>query len=70
MKCYKCNETDPSQLSVKRRQRGQVLYVCRSCRRAAYTPHTKPREDYVHIDPKVWAQKAAESHKRILLKYS
>lgn len=36
-KCYRCGEDDPSQLSIKKRDRkGCPVYMCRADRRADY----------------------------------
>lgn len=68
--CYKCQETDITQLAIQSRWCGKIRYICRSCRRQVYKnflARRRPAERHQRgFDPVEWSRLAAESRKRII----
>jgi hypothetical protein len=68
MHCYKCNESDPDKLSLKKQQRGVMTFICKACRNADARKYLKSRQrqTYTDIDPIEWEKMAKESRLRIV----
>jgi len=70
--CYKCGSTE--KLSVKKRQRGIVTYMCNDCRskariaKLAVAPHrSKPSNSF---DMEAWERRSRETMQHISQKYA
>ena len=74
MHCYKCKETDPNKLSLKKQQRGIMTFICRTCRNTAANAwaasRRKNRREYTNIAPEAWDAWARESRLRIAQHHS